>query len=57
MKWSAIARHHGARDRDALLLAAGEFRRPRRDLVAEPDPAQHFADVGAHLALRPAGDA
>ena len=48
---------HRARDRHPLLLAAGQFRRPRARLLRQPHPAQHLAHVGADLAFRPAGDA
>ena len=32
-----------ARDRDALLLAAGEFRRPVREAILEAEIGQHSA--------------
>ncbi len=48
---------HRAGDRDALLLAAGQFRRTRARLFRQADPAQHFADIRADLPFRPPGDA
>ena len=47
----------GSGDGDALLLAAGQFGRARGGLFGEADPAEHFADIGADLALGAAGDA
>ena len=44
------ARDHRARDRGALLLAAGEHRRQRAHALAEPDPLQQFDDLVAVLA-------
>src|SRR6516162_1049509 len=41
------ARDHGARDRGALLLAAGEHRRERPHALAEPDPVQKLDDLVA----------
>ena len=46
-----------AGDGDALLLAAGQRGRLRVDMAGQSDPAQQFADIGAYLAFRPAGDA
>src|ERR1700726_3262353 len=47
------ARDHGARDRRALLLAAGQDRRQRVHAFAEPDPFQeidHLLAVGRFVA-------
>ena len=47
----------GSGDGDALLLAAGQLGWSGVGLPGEADPAEHFADVGADLALGAAGDA
>ncbi len=48
---------HGARDRNTLLLTAGERRGARVQAFAEPDPAQQFADVTVDLGVAAAVDA
>ena len=40
------------RDRDALLLSAGQRRRPRAGPVGKPDPGQHFPDRALDLVRR-----
>ena len=47
-------RDHRARDRRALLLAAGQHRRQRIHAVAEADPVQQFDDLAA-IARSPRG--
>ncbi len=49
--------NHCAGDRDALLLAARERRRPGRGAVGKPHPGQHLAHRGHQVALVDAGDA
>jgi len=43
-------------DGDALLLAARQFRRTRIGPAREAHPAQHFGDIGPHLALGASGE-
>jgi hypothetical protein len=51
------ARHHGARNRHPLLLAAGQFGGAGLRLVGQPDPAQHFRHIRPDLPLGPSADA
>src|SRR4029077_20220044 len=50
-------RDHRARDRRALLLAAGEDRRQRAHALAEPDPLQQLDHLGAVFGFVLAEDA
>jgi hypothetical protein len=47
----------GSGDGNALLLAAGQLGRAGVGLFGEANPAEHFAHIGADLALGAAGDA
>ena len=47
---------HGAGDRDALLLAAGELVRKIFHLVAQADHLEHLRHKLGDLALRPSGN-
>jgi hypothetical protein len=56
-KEQAGAVDNGSGDGDALLLAAGQLGWAGVGLFGKANPAEHFADVGADLALGAAGDA
>jgi len=45
-------RHEGARDRDALLLAAGEIARPAARVFGEPDLLERMRHAGPALCRR-----
>ena len=48
--------HERARNRDALLLATGEFSRQTPTLLGEANEREHFLDLAADLARRLADD-
>ncbi len=51
------AGNHGARDGDALLLAARQGKRRHSQILRQPHPPQQLRHIGADLPFWPAGDA